>query len=81
MSAMASGKEAHHRVHYYAPANYKPFASTEKLASTPHRVLARMVGSIKKNTLQSRVRVEHHSERQGSTPRVHYYTPAIKHIG
>ena len=80
MSAIASDKEAHHRVHYYISCQLQAVCINGK-ARTPHRVLARMVGSIKKNTLQSRVRVEHHSERQGSTPRVHYYTPAIKHIG
>ena len=59
-----------------APANANTLTCESVLFYTPHRVLARMVGSIKKKTLQSRVRVERHCERQGSTPRVHYYTPA-----
>ena len=47
MSAMASGKEAHHRVHYYISCQLQAVCINGK-ARTPHRVLARMVGEYKK---------------------------------
>ena len=43
MSAIASDKEAHHRVHYYISCQLKNrMHRRNKLANTPHRVLARM---------------------------------------